>query len=1189
MRVRHEIPLGGDFVSNPVSWTGTTKYACTLTPKMYSPVSASSYWYLEVKTDANATITLVGEDNVTYATINAVAGTHHSIQFTPLDDSQIYYLNSSVPTVNYYYARVIFDADYVSGKIISQEIQYLFHGLENETTLEHLDGYHSFPFEAEKWGDNCYGYLEMFVTMAPGSIDYSLNAYLYEKQMIPNGSWVNKEYLDPNEDPNNSGAMMRYITPIMKLTPGNAYAYEPNKIESNAQYTIHSARFIVQQTTLQTVSLPASSTQFTHSLTESGGTYHLYGGYRVYAGGTYCPSKSIILDSIKTRLSKVGSPTGNLYIDIVGAHHSSPPTSFSADNNFGGDLFYVPLKTSDALDISTMSSGSADCTFTFSGDEFVFAENMMYQIFVRGDFVSSDSSNRIALILADYTYVAGADVQNVVFQSNSTGKTVYSSTATLAYLEIIGQEIDTIKTHNRREVFMGSSKFGQNSDSYDQLFGMYISLPDQSPFELKSISLKIDVPEYDPSLNLKHYMKIYSPVLEAFTQGTTPQRILYTRQLVATSTNYITNEGRGTFTYYFPSGVILKPNVDYVAQIEIQYSGAVTQRVKLYGSKDYDSGLNMTFNTKTGTNAYGYKYLPDESLSTQGDVVWVAEYSIAGKELGIGDYSPFVEKYQTMFYEYPPESVTDTPMLVDGIPVKWNPLSWSGFFIRPYTFISANWTFDWAAFEIPNQTGRWARGWNFETSNPFSSYLQLPSTATDLNAYIASTSATNSTEITGVSLFIDCIPPGDYGGRHMGGTIVRTYKHPLFKTSLNKIIQAIGYVFNSNKTKPIQNIGVNLYSAPAVKVKVNHFVYVIMFNFKTILARIKMFNVAVAYNFMKFKTGKRIQNFSSVYSGLRRNVFKTMSNTVLAYPLLSKISGKWVTIHANLVIANNIAKKLHKNITHNFNIYKHIQKKITNTHKNIVGASSNIGYVFKYIKELSTSIAIQKSMYFKNVFKHLLSTTIVTMNNKNILTQKYISQTFGIANTINNGIRITVTRLASIISYAYKKIPRQYSASVGIKGDSSNKAGKVLRHTSVTYFNVLRVVSKTTKHTLLISIKKHGKTVLMFNTLAGMLSSSFKTTSKNMLMRINLIVSSRTKTFISFIVKVYVTQIKGVKKTFKKLKQWIKNTLGLNTKYSRWILLPTRAIIEDTETNAVIDDTTTNAVINDTTTKAVII
>ena len=69
-----------------------------------------------------------------------------------------------------------------------------------------------------------------------------------------------------------------------------------------------------------------------------------------------------VLDSAKFYLSKNGTPTGNAYVKIYAETHS---TAFGTDSLPTGAV----LATSDAFDVSTLTSSLQLSTFTFSGAE----------------------------------------------------------------------------------------------------------------------------------------------------------------------------------------------------------------------------------------------------------------------------------------------------------------------------------------------------------------------------------------------------------------------------------------------------------------------------------------------------------------------------------------------------------------------------------------------------------------------------------------------------------------------------------------------------------------------------------------------------------------------------------------------------------------------------------------------------
>lgn len=94
------------------------------------------------------------------------------------------------------------------------------------------------------------------------------------------------------------------------------------------------------------------------------------------------------VDSVKFKLYKVGSPTGNCYALIyahAGTYGSSSVPTGSA------------LATSDAVDVTSITADTTWIKFTFSGANKIRLETATYYV-VTFQFAGGDASNNIAIV-----------------------------------------------------------------------------------------------------------------------------------------------------------------------------------------------------------------------------------------------------------------------------------------------------------------------------------------------------------------------------------------------------------------------------------------------------------------------------------------------------------------------------------------------------------------------------------------------------------------------------------------------------------------------------------------------------------------------------------------------------------------------------------------------------------------------
>ena len=112
----------------------------------------------------------------------------------------------------------------------------------------------------------------------------------------------------------------------------------------------------------------------------------LYSGQTVKEAQSFTCSTTSILETCVWKLSKVGSPTGNVVAKL-----------YSHTGTFGTSSFPdALLATSGTLDISTLTTDPTDKTFTFSGAEKCILQANTYYVLVI-EYSGGDASNKLRI------------------------------------------------------------------------------------------------------------------------------------------------------------------------------------------------------------------------------------------------------------------------------------------------------------------------------------------------------------------------------------------------------------------------------------------------------------------------------------------------------------------------------------------------------------------------------------------------------------------------------------------------------------------------------------------------------------------------------------------------------------------------------------------------------------------------
>lgn len=142
------------------------------------------------------------------------------------------------------------------------------------------------------------------------------------------------------------------------------------------------------------------------------------------AGQSFTASTSQDMYSAVFEIKKVGSPTGNVYAKLY-----SHTGTFGSSGTPG-----TLLATSDAIDISTLSTSYAEVTFNFTGaEQYTLTSTTNYFIVV--EYTGGNSTNNLTV---HYDGVAGLDDGNLAvynagwsaFGTLDVGYEVYSEAGT---------------------------------------------------------------------------------------------------------------------------------------------------------------------------------------------------------------------------------------------------------------------------------------------------------------------------------------------------------------------------------------------------------------------------------------------------------------------------------------------------------------------------------------------------------------------------------------------------------------------------------------------------------------------------------------------------------------------------------------------------------------------------------------
>lgn len=191
--------------------------------------------------------------------------------------------------------------------------------------------------------------------------------------------------------------------------------------------------------------------------------------------GQFIPSKYAPLSQVIIKMDKVGTPSGNVYVEI------------QTDNN--GDPSDVVLATSN--NISTADIGGAvDETFTFSSQPYL-TSGVVYHIVVKGTYTISNSN----FCTVFFQYDAGSDKSpngreywnGSVWSTDNTSRIYYKE----YYNAIIDESGKVWTAYGNAQLDTAQKVFGTASGLFDGT-GDYINTPDSDDFNLGSGAFTVD-------------------------------------------------------------------------------------------------------------------------------------------------------------------------------------------------------------------------------------------------------------------------------------------------------------------------------------------------------------------------------------------------------------------------------------------------------------------------------------------------------------------------------------------------------------------------------------------------------------------------------------------------------------------------------------------------------------------------
>jgi hypothetical protein len=607
------------------------------------------------------------------------------------------------------------------GGIATQEIQIDLgeHFLTpyKNMTIRNPSGNKHYLHDSDKWTGSVKGYLEVFATVfEQGTLPGSVHLDIYKTLDPEDDGWiampVRPHYID--------GKMQRYRSAVYNM--GNAYLYYPQYmvlLSGDSHFQIHSARLIIQQSSLipSTLNVPEI---ITSRITTVTGSSNIYSGYRRFSGFLYCPPKSFILKDLTISLDKDGAPTGNIYCDIAASyHHSSIGTHMSVPSFH--TYPYIALKTSEPIDIASLSTSRQNVTFTFTGDDFVFSKDMKYYISVRYEG-TSDLSNKLDLELSPITAPEDG-VYNIVYESNSTpGTFAYSSTSGPAVFIATGYPLVSVKTQGILNFYESTYAILRNysGNTYLQC-GMDFKVDTLDPVLLKSISFKMYNPNYDPVLGPFTSCKVFPRVLKKVYNSSGVDYIDGDLGWdLATSLNKYSFNCTGTFTFYFDETMTLYPGMEYIAVLYTESTGSTALFHGVF--------VNDTHNTEGYRVYLQSQYEPsidDDIQIARGGTgnLWIAEYSISGVPVAKANNVKFESHYMLSSSDVP-----DTALYGQ----IYKPSDWDGSNRTVFYAQDSNNELNSSKISISGQPDVTVTGLN----HPISTAVTLPSAETYINSTI---------------------------------------------------------------------------------------------------------------------------------------------------------------------------------------------------------------------------------------------------------------------------------------------------------------------------------------------------------------------------------------------------------------------------------------------------------------------
>jgi len=192
-----------------------------------------------------------------------------------------------------------------------------------------------------------------------------------------------------------------------------------------------------------------TSTVDSYSEANADSGYNVYNGGRILVGTTFLGGENNIVSQAKFYLKKTGSPTGNMYARIYLLTDENSYNSLPAGN---------PVATSDALDVSSLTSSYALTTFTFSANEQIQLEKKFYALVFYYDGGDIDNSALVGIDLSptyypnkkyvDYNESYGSWVSStsfgVIFYLYSNVQTINQSGTDISYTSNAKSCLETI-------------------------------------------------------------------------------------------------------------------------------------------------------------------------------------------------------------------------------------------------------------------------------------------------------------------------------------------------------------------------------------------------------------------------------------------------------------------------------------------------------------------------------------------------------------------------------------------------------------------------------------------------------------------------------------------------------------------------------------------------------------------------